>query len=108
MCDNTHANIEPNVFILVLLPPLIYESAAKIDWFIFRRFFFFFFFLHDSIHTSNNFSITTHEIVAACLKFNFYSFFQSHLFILNALLMLYEYNTFVGISTTSCILLFLE
>ena len=29
--------IEPNVFLLILLPPLIYESASKIDWFVFKR-----------------------------------------------------------------------
>ena len=29
--------VDPTVFVLLLLPPLIYESASKIDWFIFKR-----------------------------------------------------------------------
>ena len=29
--------LEPNVFTLLLLPPLIYESASKVDWFVFKR-----------------------------------------------------------------------
>ena len=29
--------LEPNIYILVLLPPLIYESASNIDWNIFKR-----------------------------------------------------------------------
>jgi hypothetical protein len=29
--------LEPNVFMLVLLPPLVYEAAANLDWHIFKR-----------------------------------------------------------------------